>query len=514
MARPRTIVGRKRREKDPPLAEGTGPARVVGFIERHTGLRLLPWQHQVIEGIYADQDGVRPVRTAYISVARGNGKSHLGAAVALYELFQERAHVVLVASDVAQARDVTFKIATDLLRDSETLRKLAVLQRGEILVPSLRSRLQVIPADASGAQGYHPTCVIFDELHTQQRRDLFDALSLGLAPGGLLLATTTAGDNRESICHEIYGYAKKVDAGEVVDPSFYSCIFEAAAEDTWEDPATWAQANPGLGATLQAADIRQEVARIRETPSALNSFLRYRLNRWTSQTTRWLDPGIWAENGGEVDEGALAGASCYAGIDLSAISDLTACVLVFPQPDETFHVVCRFWCAESQITSPANQLRDTYEAWRRQGFLKATPGSTVRLQTVINDILELRRRFSIREVAIDRLFEGRAVEQALTEHGLRVAPMSMSIVNVGAATQLLERLYIERKLRHGNHPVLAWMAGNVEVREGPMGGMLPSKKASRDKIDGIVALILALDRYEKSPPSVYEHRGVLSVQGF
>lgn len=514
MARPRAIVGRKRREKDPPLAEGTGPARVLGFIERHTGLRLLPWQQTVIEGVYRVQSGARPVRTAYISVARGNGKSHLGASVALYELFQERAHVVLVASDVAQARDITFKVATDLIRDSETLNRLAVVRRGEILVPSLRSRLQVIPADAPGAQGLHPTCVIFDELHTQQRRELFDALSLGLAPGGLLLATTTAGDNRETICYEVYGYARKVDAGDVVDPSFYSFICEAASEDSWDDPATWAMANPGLGKTLQAADIQQEVARIRETPSALNSFLRYRLNRWTSQTTRWLDSRVWAENGGEVDEAALAGVSCYAGVDLSAISDLTACVLVFHRPDETFHVLCRFWCAESQLTAPGNRLRDTYQAWQRQGFLKATPGLTVRLQTVIDDILELSRRFSIREVAIDRLFEGRAVEQALTEHGLRVAPMSMSIVNVGAATQLLERLYIERKLRHGNHPVLAWMAGNVEVREGPMGGLLPSKKASRDKIDGIVALILALDRYEKTPQSVYEHRGIHSVEIF
>jgi phage terminase large subunit-like protein len=511
MPRPRKILPKKR-ERRAPLAVGTGPRRVLEFLRRNTTLRLLPWQREVIEGIYREKNGVRPVRTAYVSVARGNGKSHLGAAVALYELFRERAHVVLVASDVAQARDITFKVATDLLRDSETLRPLAVVRRGEVLVPSLQTRLQVIPADAPGAQGLHPSAVLFDELHTQARRDLYDALSLGLAPGGVLLATTTAGDNRETICYEVYEYARKVLSGEVADPSWFAYIREAAEETAWAEPATWAAANPALGATLQAADLAQEVARIRETPAALNSFLRQRLNRWTSQTTRWLDPAVWAENRGEGDEAALRGQTCYAGIDLSAISDLTACVLVFPQPDETFGIVCRFWCAKSQLTAPGNRLRDTYQAWQRQGYLKATSGPTVRLQTVIDDIVELSRQFQIREVAIDRLFEGRAVEQALRERGLQVEPMAMSIVHVGAATQLLERLYRERKLRHGGHPILAWMAGNVEVREGPMGGLLPSKKASRDKIDGIVALILALDRYEKSPPSVYERRGILTVE--
>lgn len=518
MARPRLIVGRKRREREEPLATGRGPERVLGFLKRHTTLKLLPWQVEVIEGLFREQDGRRAARTAFVSVGRGNGKSTLGAAVATYLLFADgpKAHVLVVAGDTAQAQDIVFKAAADLVRASPALERLAVIQRREILVPSLGARLQVIPADPAGAHGYHPTAVIFDELHTQPTRDLWDTLSTAMP--GLLLALTTAGFDRESIAFEKYAYAKAWLSGAIVDSSFYAYIAEAPADADWTLPETWRLANPALGATLEERYFEEEVRRALESPASQNAFRRLHLNQWTQTVTRWIDAAVWDENGAtRVDEAALQGRSCYGGLDLSSVSDLTALVWAFPSPTDpdALDIVCRFWCPEARLHDPSNKYRHQYQAWKQQGYLRTTPGDAVDYAFIREAILEDARRFKVIEVAFD---PWRAYDLAskLLEERVQMVEMRQGFKSFAAPMLEFERRLRARKIHHGGNPVLRWMADNVTVKTDEAGNLKPDRADAQGKIDGAVALVMALDRAMRhgGAASVYERRGVLSVQGF
>lgn len=291
------------------------------------------------------------------------------------------------------------------------------------------------------------------------------------------------------------------------------------------------KANPNLGVSKKLDYMREQAIKAKALPSKQNTFKRLDLNEWTQQATRWIDMGLWDANAGPViDEAALIGRPCYGGIDLSSVSDITAWMLVFPDPViiDRLTVLVRLWCPEARLqkvevedvgeskSRRRNLYAEQYQAWEREGYIMATPGNAIDYEQIEVQIAEDAKTFNIQEVAIDRLFQGYQMAMRLQEHhGLTVAACGMGYMSMAGPCAEFERRLLEKKIHHGGHPVLRWMANNVAVREDPAGNKKPDKSTSQGKIDGIVALLLGLDRVmrQQQTASVYESRGILTLGG-
>lgn len=485
-------------------------------------LALLPWQERIIRDLFGTlrPDGRRQYRTAYIEVPRKAGKSTLAAAIALYLLFEGEpgAEVYSAAADREQAR-IVFEQAKQMVEGSPELSRYAEVYRNAIYVPALGASYRVLSADAPTKHGLNAHGVIFDELHAQPNRELWDVLttSTGARAQPLVVAITTAGYDRESICYELHEYALRVRDGIVDDPTFYPVVYSAPDDAPWDDPATWHLANPSLGVTVAEEFYESEARRAREMPAYQNTFRRLYLNEWVQQHTRWIDLGLWEENAdGPIDEAALAGRICYGGLDLAAVSDLTAWVMVFPRDGEPDHldVLARFWAPEARLNDSTNRYRDQYRQWARDGYLTVTPGDATDYAYVREQVLQDAQRFRLIDLNIDRLFQAHQLAMELAHEGLQVFGMGQGFLSMAAPMAEFHRRLLARQINHGGNPVLRWMADGVVVRQDPAGNLKPDKAHSQSRIDGIVALVMALDRamrHQSTRRSVYETRGVLTL---
>lgn len=507
--------------------------KAVQFIEthlRHTKGRwagapfhLRKWQRDIIESIFGpvDAEGNRVVRTAFIEIPRKNGKSELAAAVALKLLFADGemgAEIYGAAADRDQA-SLVFNVAAQMVRqDAELSRRCKVIDsQKRIVVADRGSFYRAIPADAAGSHGFNAHGIIFDEVHTQKTRDLWDVLtsSTGARSQPLTFAITTAGYDRESICWELHEYASRVLSGTVADPTFYASIYAAPEEANWKHRRTWKACNPALGDFLNVSHLEMEAKRAAEMPAMQNTFRRLYLNQWTQQADRWIDLSLWDANAGAVDEERLRGRKCYGMLDLATVSDMTAWVLLFPREDdpEVLEVLPRFFCPKSRMTASGNRYRGQYAAWERQGHLKVTPGEATDYAFVKAQVIEDAKKFRMVDMNVDRLFQAHQIAMELAEEGIKVFGMGMGFASMAAPMAEFERRLRARKFRHGGNPILRWMADNVAVKQDPAGNLKPDKVESQGKIDGIIGVVGALDRVMRNEDkiSVYEGRGVLAV---
>lgn len=478
---------------------------------------LQPWQAEIVREVFGwkGPGGTRRYRRVYIEIPRKNGKSVLSAGLALFLTFADGepgAEVYSAAADRDQAA-IVFEQAKEMVQASPALMKFAQVYKRAIVVPESLSSYKVLSSDAPTKHGLNAHGVIFDELHAQPNRELWDVLttSQGTRRQPLVIAITTAGYDRNSICWEQHEYARQVNAGIIDDPTFYGYIAAAEPEDDWTDPVIWAKANPSLGVTVKEEYLRTECDRARQVPAYQNTFRRLHLNQWTQQEERWLDMAAWEATAGVVDEKALEGKACYGGLDLASTSDIAAFAMVFPLEDGQFAAVMRFWIPRENMMERARRDRVPYDAWVRDGFVTATPGNVIDFTRIVADITALGKRFKLKEIAFDR-WGAVQVSQELTNAGFVMVQFGQGFASMASPTKELLRLVLDGKLRHGANPVLRWMADNVTVQQDPAGNVKPDKKKSREKIDGVVATIMALDRAlrnEGPKPSVYESRGIV-----
>ena len=478
------------------------------------------WQKtHIIEPLFGwkKADGTRKYRTAYIEVPRKNGKSTLAAGLAALLLLVDNepgAEVYSAAADTDQAR-IVFSQAKQMIEASPRLAKLTELYKSTILVPSTNSVYRVLSADAPTKHGLNAHGIIFDELHAQPNRDLWDVLTTsgGSRRQPLTVAITTAGFNKESICWEQHEYARKVKEGIFEDESFLPVIFAADEDDDWMDEEVWAKANPGLGVSVKLEYLRGQAKKAEHVPAYQNTFRRLHLNQWVQQETRWLDMNSWDACGEPFDPKLLHGALCYGGLDLASTSDLASFVLCFPNEPgeaESFTWLPFFWIPEENMVERVRKDRVPYDLWVEQGLIKTTPGNMIDYGFIIRDIEELGHIYNIGDIAFDR-WGAFQVSQALQGMGFEMFGFGQGFVSMSPPTKELMRLTLSGNLRHGGNPVLRWMADNLVVSSDPAGNVKPNKKKSNEKIDGIVAGIMALDRairHEQKPLSVYETRGL------
>ncbi|MBO8169973.1 MAG: terminase large subunit [Thermoanaerobacteraceae bacterium] len=484
---------------------------------------LQPWQKFIVGSLFGwkNKDGTRRFRTAYLQIARKNGKSTLIAGIGLY-LFvadgEAGAEVYTAATKRDQAK-IVWTEAANMVNKSPALRKRIEVKRStsNMYILEANSKFEALGADADNMDGLNVHGALVDELHAHRTRAVWDVLetATGARRQPLLIAITTAGFDQNGICYEQYEYCTKILNNTIEDDTYFAYIATIDEGDDWTDPKVWAKANPNLGISVKLDDLERKCKKAKEVPAAQNNFLTKHLNVWTQQADRWLDLRLWDENAGIVKEEDLVGRVCYGGLDLSSVSDITAWVMAFPDEKdrEKVEFLCRFWCPEARLYDSKNKYQDQYQAWAKQGFLKVTPGDAVDYEFIKADILKDAKKFRLIDMNVDRLFQAHQLSMELADEGLIVVGMGQGFTSMAAPVQEFERRLLARKLKHGGNPVLRWMADNVAIKIDPAGNKKPDKANSQGKIDGIVAAIMALDRVmrHENKPSVYETRGVRTV---
>ena len=478
-------------------------------------LTLEPWQQFLIGVIFGWKraDGLRRFRTAYVEVPRKNGKSTVASGVGLY-LFdadgEPGAEVYTAATKRDQAR-ITHSEATRMVKASPFLRKRIRVFKDNLHVEGTASKFEPLGRDADSMDGLNIHGAVVDELHAHKTRDVWDVLetATGARRQPLMLGITTAGFNRASLCWELHEYTQKILNRVSEDDSFFGIIFTIDEGDDWWAPATWAKANPNYGLSVKPDDLERKATKAKEMPSALNSFLRLHLNVWTQAETQWLDPDVWRVCAGTVDENGLRGRRCYGGLDLSRTTDITALVWVFPPEieGEPYQVLCRFWIPETAMRERSRKDGVNYETWVRQGLIETTPGEVIDYSYVYAQIDEDAQRFDVVEIAFDR-WGAAQVYQTLENDGLTMVQMGQGFQSMSAPMKELEKLILSRQINHGGNPVLTWMADNLIAAEDGAGNLKPDKKSSTERIDGMVALIMGLDRAVRhgGAQSIYEEQ--------
>ena len=495
-----------------------------------TVVELQPWQQFRIGAVFGwmredpeTGEASRRFRTAYNEVARKNGKSTEAAGIGLYMLDADGepgAEVYSAATRRDQARIVWDEAARMVERSPALRKRVKVLRgRGNMHILETHSKFEPLGADVDGMDGLNVHAAIIDELHAHRTREVWDVLdtATGARKQPLIWAITTAGFDQTGICYEVRTYAAEVLEGRIEDDTFFAYIATIDEEDDPFDEAVWIKANPNLGVSVKLDDMRRLAKRAKAMPAALNNFLTKRLNVWTQQETRWISMDLWDENKGDVPakefEQRLRGAVCYGGLDLGSVNDLAAWVMVFPGDGEELSVIARFWCPEERLYDTTNKYRAQYQAWAREGWLQTTSGRAIDYSFIKAQILRDAELYQLVDLNIDRLFQAHQLAGELMEEGLTVVGMGQGFLSMAAPMKELERRLLHGKIRHGGNPVLRWMAGNVAVKQDPAGNLKPDKATSQGKIDGIVALVMALDRamrHEKPQRSGYEGRGVLA----
>jgi len=483
----------------------------------------LPWQwEKVIRPLFGWKrpDGRRRFNKGYIEIPKKNGKSTMCAGLSLYLLVgdgEKGSEVYSAAADRDQASIIYHEAAsmvrsspslTDHVQIVETTKRLVFRRSG--------SFYKALSAEVNTKEGLNAHGVIVDELHAQKTRALWDTLIYSGAARRqpLVLAITTAGFDRESICWEQHEYARAILDGSFDDWSFFAYIAAASPEDDWASPEVWQRVNPSYGVTVKAEEMAEACKEAQRTPRKENSFKRYRLNLWTEQAERWLSMADWDACGQRFEEADLAGRECFVGMDLSSTTDVAAAAFVFPPlaEEDPWHVVYRFWSPQNMPRTIAEPEKIIRRQWAKEGFLKLTEGNIIDYDVIREDVKALAERFVIKEIAIDR-WNATQITTQLIGDGFMVVPFGQGFASMSGPSKELEKLVLGGSLRHGGHPVARWMAANVAVEEDAAGNIKPTKSKSSGRIDAIPAMVMGLGRAMAKPiqKSVYEERGILVI---
>lgn len=529
--------------------------RAIRFVKalKHTKGRwkgvpftLLPWQEMALSDIFGTvrEDGYRQYTMAYLEVPKKNGKSELAAAVALQGLCADdewAAEVYGCAADRAQA-GLVFDVAVGMVEQNSTLRKKIKIipsQKRMVYYPT-GSFYQVLSSETITKHGLNPSRVIFDELHAQPNRELWDVMTEASGDARtqpLFFVITTAGDDpdRTSIGWEVHQMAVDILTGMRYDPTFYATIYsldrenrriwtgrtyetiepEIEIEDEevwrriWTDEKIWAKVNPSLGHTVPIDRAKAQLIRADGNVAREKNFRWLRLNSWEKlKTSRWIPLELWDRCKGKVDIKRLAGRPCYGGLDLSSKIDMTSFVLLFPPDDinRKWIVLAWFWIPEERIKERVLNDRVPYDIWVKQDYLKTTPGNVIDYAFIEKKILELANMFDIQEIGFD---PWNAMQTAirLGDEGLTMVEIRQGFRSMSPPMKEIEQLVRGKKILHNGHPVLRWNFGNVETKTDENDNIRPVKSKSTERIDGVVAMINAMARAmlltKKPDPSKY-----------
>lgn len=480
--------------------------------------KLQPWQYAVVANLYGwiRPDGTRRYRECGIWVPRKNGKTELAAPLGLYHLLADgepTPEVVSIAADRKQAK-LVFDRAKSMIRAEPELESRTEVYQSRIVAPTQGGVWAALSSDAPTAHGLHVSFAIADEIHAMEnRRELWEAIqtSMGARKQPMTVSITTAGTLRESLEFDLYDYACKVRDRVVDNPAYLPVVYETPEGMDWKQPASWAVSNPSLGVTVQQAWLANECKRAQEQPSYETPFRTLHLNQHVTADTRWVRMSDWDACESPVDWDRLRGLPCWLGIDLGEVSDLTSLTAVWMDGDELW---VRSWSYAPQEGAQRRAKRDRvpYLDWARQKWLTLTPGDATDYEFLRSEVKRLVGEHRVVCVGYDPNNAG-GLSQQLQNDGLNLKRVPQSFMAMSGPTKRWEAAVIARKLHHDGNPVLSWAMSNCVVELDSGMNPRPSKRRSVEKIDpviaGIVALAVALDSPVVDSP--YESRGIAWV---
>lgn len=488
-------------------------------------LKLLDWQRDFLMRLFGwkQAGGLRRFRRAYLEVAKKNGKSTLISGVGLYLLLADAEgspEIYLNACDKDQA-SIVFEEQRRMVEASPELTARLQVQNSvnvkRIVDPAGNGCIIANSSIAASKDGLNPSGTIFDELHRQPDRRLWDVFEYAGAARSqpLRLSITTAGEDEDGVWHEERDYAEKVNAGIIPDTSFLGVVYRADPKDDLDDPATWRKANPSLGVTIDESDFRRELTEAQQTPRKLAPFKRLRLNIVTKSDALFIAPEDWAACAAPIRPAAARSEDpCYAGGDLSKTTDLTALVALWGNLADGFDLQAWFWMPAENVAELERVDRVPYRLWISQGWITETPGSIVDYGFIRRTANALAAANDLRKLLIDPYNATKLALELKEEDGLPVDFLRQGFLSLSPPTKELERLVKARLLRHGGNPVLKWMMSNAVADTDSAGNVKLDKRLSRKKIDGAAALVNTIAAATSDPDSgtsVYESRGITSV---
>ena len=493
---------------------------VIQFIERFfvhikgplAGKPILldPWQKfwtAVLYGWRRADTGYRRFSRGYEEVARKNGKSTWKGPQGAYLLSMDGeigAEVYAVATTRSQAMTV-FKPAFDNVKRwvrrsagaARSFKVYAGLNQEKIEMET--SVFAPLPANAENLDGLNPSAILFDELHAQKSRDVWDVMesALGARAQPLLSAITTAGFILDGICTELRGYLLNVLSGKRVDDAFFGYVYTLDEGDDPLDERNWPKANPGLGRSKTLEYMRGMARKAAALPGALVNFMTKDLNIWCNSADGWFSMSVWDGGGKKFDPSVLRGRRCFGGLDLASTRDLTAFALVFPPEEEgePWHVLVQFWCPQAKVDQQEHDDAAPYKRWQLEGWLAATEGDVTDYGPVRKAIQKAMSDYDVVDIGFDR-WNAQQLCNELLDNGVPLVEVPQNTGGMYPGSKCLEELVYGRRLAHSGNPVLRWCAMNVALLFDTNGNFRPDKKKSNlnGRIDGVVALVMALSR--------------------
>jgi phage terminase large subunit-like protein len=472
-------------------------------------ITLEPWQIFILSTVFGwvKSDGKRRYRRSYIEVPRGNAKSTLSSAVALYMLAADGeggAEVYSLATTRDQAR-IVFGDAQTMARRSAGFRSRFAVNVGahNMHVLASGSKFEALSAEGSTLDGLniHFGCV--DELHAHKTRTVYDVVETGTGKrdNSLLWVITTAGSNRAGICYEARTFVTKLLNGVIEDDTQFGIVYGLDDGDDWTTENALVKANPNWGISVRPEILGPLQAKAMQLPSAVNNFKTKHLNEWVNADTAWMDMRAWDACGdSSLDIEAFTGQPCWVGLDLASKTDIAALMLMFQHPEisDAYVVFGKYYLPEDTVQAAGNSQ---YPGWMRTGRLTVTPGNVIDFGWIEADLLDLVLRFAVQAVAFDP-FQATQLSTRMLAEGLPMIEVRPTVLNFSEPMKTLEALVLQRKLVHDGDPVLTWMASNVVAHLDAKDNIYPRKERAENKIDGIVALIMALSRAIKPGDSV------------
>lgn len=466
-------------------------------------LVLTPWQGFVVGSVFGwlRKDGTRRFRTVYQEVPRKNGKSTMLAGIGLYMLVADGepgAEIYAAATKKEQAR-IIFDEAKRMVRSSSVLGSRVRSYKLNLSIERTSSKFEPLSADEKTLDGLNPSAVLIDELHKHRNRGVLDMMDTGMGSRRqpvLWIITTAGDDNPESVYAHENDYATKVLEGTLEDDTLLAFISTIDKDDRWDDPAAWAKANPNIGVSVKLDDLHRQADKAKRSPTAQAAFKRYRLNVRTSDDQRAIDMALWSCNTlGRIDPESLKGRECFVGLDLSSKIDITAAVRLFApsSPGERWKLLARFWIPADNITEREDRDRAPYRRWIDDGWVEPTLGNIVDHESVFRTVLWDARDYPAIEIAYDP-WNATQMAVQLQNEGVRMIEFIQGLRSYTAPTKELLAMLQAERLDHGENPVLTWMASNLHVQTDKNENMMPTKKTSRGRIDGITALAMAIGR--------------------
>ncbi|OAS21147.1 terminase large subunit [Paenibacillus oryzisoli] len=488
--------------------------------------KLLNWQHDLLWDVYGtvNEQGYRQYRYAYLEVPKKNGKTSLIAGLSLYHLACDGpgGQIYCCAADRKQA-ELVYNAAVAMIEQEPELEAILKItdSRKEIKNKLTGTTLKVLSAEAFTKHGINPTVVIFDELHAQPKRDLWDVMTFGSGAARkepLWWVITTAGDDpdRNSIGWEIHEKARKISWGEQIDPYWYVKIYGAPEDADIFDEALWFKVNPSLGHTISIESVRQEALAARNSEASERLFRWLRLNQWIAlKRVGWQPLTLWDKTAGKWSLSELVGKKCYPGLDLSSTTDITGAVYLFPPQEglDDWRFIHDAWIPEDSMKERVKRDHVPYDRWVNERYIHSTPGNVVDYDFVEAKLLAANRQYQVAALGTDP-WNSRMLTQRLMREGMNVIEVAQNMAQMSPAMKTIERLMKSGMMTHEVNPVARWCWGNTIIAVDGNENIKPMKNKSIERIDLTVALINAMATamlYENVDSSVYEERGVRTI---